>query len=318
MRTYTVESDFREIWLERIKNVAHFPWIAIGTVGSVILLGVLLLRTIPQQSQQFTWTLGPYESQVLPLPQSMLFARRTVEVQGNADAVTLYWTRNCPTLEEYENEVLHERIEGFFQGKLQKDIFLLKNSIATLKLDNADGPIEVTVFSNWDDEREFERRPKDNLQKILKSDTADSHRTVELEILSAKTDRHVFLFQGRRGQSADTTYFITRRRYNLEFLIPIADSSCSYQKCQVVRNTAGCFTLESTMPTRDVSFQVNVVVKHYPGWMVLVSFLPLLIALIYAKWHRKAAIDPSQRDQYQTGNSSAGYELVLNSADETF
>lgn len=317
MRSYTVESDFREIWLERIKKVSHFQWIVIGTVGSFMLLGVFLLRTIPQQSQQFTWTLGPYESQVLPLPQSMLFARRTVEVQGNTNASTLYWTRNCPILEEYENEVLHERIEGFFQGKLQKDILLLKNSIATLKLDNANGPIEVSVFSNWDDEREFERKPKDNLKKVIKTDTADIHRTVELDILSLKTDRHVFLFQGRRGQSADTTYFITRRRYNLEFLNPLSDGTCSYQKCQVVRNSAGCFTLESTMPTRDVSFQVNVVVKNYPGWMVIVSFLPLLAALLCVKWRQKAALDPSQRDQYQTGNTSAGYELVLSDSDET-
>lgn len=352
MRTYTVESETcGEILNERLKKVTNVQILSIGAMTSLLMLGILLLRTLvlqqhqssqqqQQHQQQFTWTLWCLESRVLPLPQTALLAQRTVEIIGNTDAANLYWTRTCPDVEDYEKEEFTQHVQDFHQGKLQKEILLVNNSIVTLKLEHANGPIEVTAFSTMNDELDYERRPKENKNKIIKTDTADAHRTVEMEIIASKTDTYVFLFQGRRGQSAEATYSITRRRYNVQSLIPLSPTinnkndnnnnknkeSCSYRKCQIIRNTAGCFILQSTSSDtrREASFQINVIVNYHYGWIVLLSLLPMVAALVYAKFNAKPIVQYQHHHQHQhlTGNNSTmmmpGYELVASDADEVW
>jgi hypothetical protein len=269
-----------------MKKLTNTQCLGLGATTSLLLLGVLLLRTLPQRSQQLTWTLVPYETQVLPL-STMVFARRTLEIQGNMNATNIYWTHTCPSLEDLESEVIEDRIEVRHRSKQQKDFFLTKESILKFKLERADGQLFVAVFSSWADEQEYEHRPKENLANALKTTTIEPHQTVEFEIQAHKTDSYVFLYQGRTGQEAYATYSITRRSYNVQRLqqIPPNAKSCSYNGCSLVRNDAGCLALESTLKTRDLTLQIKVGVEHFHGWTLLVSLLPLLLALIYVKYN---------------------------------
>ena len=307
MRTYTVESDFLEVWRRKIDKVTNTQWLSLGGITSLLLLCILLVRTLSQHSQHLTWTLVPYETQLVPL-NTMVFAKRTIEIQGNVNATNIYWTPTCPKLQDLESEVIQDRIEVPHRGKQQKDFFLTKHSILEFKLEHADGQLDVAVFSSWAEEQAYERQPKENLANALKVTTIEPDQTLEFEIQAHKSDHYVFLYQGRTGQVAYATYSITRRSYNVQTQqpIPFDTRSCSYNGCSLVRNDAGCLALESTMKTRDLTLQIHVGVKHHHGWTLLVSLLPLVVALIYVKFNgRRISI------VHETNFRMPEYQLVM-------
>jgi hypothetical protein len=234
MRTYTIESDFLEVWRRKIHKVSNTQWLSFGAIASLLLLCMLLVRTLPQQSQHITWTLVPYETQLLPL-KAMVFAKRTIEIQGNMNNTNIYWTHTCPNLEDLESEVIQDRIDVRHRGKQQKDFFLAKESILKFKLERADGLVDVAVFSSWAEEQAYEHQPKENIANALKITTIEPHQTLEFEIQAHKADNYVFLYQGRTGQEAYATYSITRRSYNVQKLQPIPPDarSCLYNGCSL-------------------------------------------------------------------------------------
>ena len=326
MRTYIVESDFWERCLDTIKKVSNVHWLGIGASGSALVLMTLLLTTTSQSSQQqqhLQWTLGPYETNILPLPH-ILLAKRTLHLEGNINGTNIYWSQTCPLLIDIEDESVVKHVDVRHRGKQQLEFTLQKGSTVTLSVTNADGQIDVNVFSDWMDEQVYEKHQHtaaapDAGSVVLYSGTADVYQDLHMEITADKLDTYVFLYQGKSGQVADATYQISRSMYDVESLdesdkVITTTKLCSYKDCTLpMQNSAGCLIMESTLTTHDLVLDFDMMINNHHFLIFMISFMPLLVALLYMKYcNAKPMVSSASTTRPQL---LPGYELVTGDAE---
>mmetsp|Transcript_15026 Transcript_15026/g.24862 ORF Transcript_15026/g.24862 Transcript_15026/m.24862 type:complete len:323 (-) Transcript_15026:59-1027(-) len=300
MRTYVVESDFWDRWFDRIKKFSNVQWLSIGGAVSGFLFLFLILRMSSQRSTQVEWHLSPYETKVLPLASSLLFAKQTLVLEGNVNATKLYLASSCP--EEYvmEQENKQLKVDVRHRGKQQNEFLLQTGATMEFSLTGADGDVEVHFFSDWDDEKEYERHPALAKEDAVWTGYADKEKDAHFSMRATKDDTYVFLFQGMSGQTAMAHFKVSRMSYDLTHLAESSAAAvdtkqyCSYKDCRVPLlkgKKQKCLVIESTsLSTRDMTLQINVDVNNHHWLVVLVSLVPLLASMVYIKYGKEPTL----------------------------
>jgi uncharacterized protein YbaR (Trm112 family) len=320
------------IW-KNPERITNLQILLSGIVVSIVTFTLLIIWVTvwiqPYQSSSTSWTLAPYEAEILPLTRPPFVCKRKVTIVRAPTTLPLsiYWTptKSCPELENVESEVHRETIDVRHRGRSQKDFFLPLHSTLTLHtLQVKGGDIDIRIFANWKDERDYERQIKTpNTEVLIDASVAKANvnpkKNVDLQVISKHSDYFVIIFQGLSGQSVDMICTITRRRYPVKNLIPFlvkpeirnstSHSISSEEIGLPVKAAAGCWIIESIESTQDITLQLKIQNTPKWAWIVGISFLPLVMVLIYIKFHPKFVLD-RRPIQQSTLHLVSGYEML--------
>jgi hypothetical protein len=305
-RTYWVESNYWEELGEKIKKLSNTQWLLVGAASSAVLFLLLLLQTSGQGSQHYDLSLTPYEPEMFHSKSSGMLAKRTLFLEGNINSTRIFMLRRCPQLTVVEESKDERPLDVRHRGKKQENFELQPGSVIDFSLTDADGTIDIHVFDGWTDEKDYERHPADTSSALF-SGTADVGKDIHYQLKANTADTYVFLFQGKSGNAAKTSYKTSRSNYDLGDSKPEDTTGCQYNQCRLKIRKGGCIAIESVgAGNRGTSIKVTLDVNVHHFFTFVVALLPLVAVLVFIK----VTTDSSSSSSGGAVRHTAGYDLV--------